>query len=359
MPTPTPTPGFSATGSMTVGRHLATATLLRDGRVLITGGFTGLETPRKGLATAELYDPKTGEFSPTGSMAQGRFGHTATLLPDGRVLIAGGSDGSRALASAELYNPQTETFTATGSMVAARGGQAATSLSDGDVLLTGGAEVQKEGEHLASANGVVSLSSAELYHSSTGLFSSIGSMTTARDTHSATVLKDGRVLVVGGQKWAQNWTGLSSAEIYDPSSGKFGKTGSMTTDRYPGTYTVTPLSDGQVLVAGGMSAGTPLYSAELYNPVTGRFSQTGPLRYATAYHVATLLSDGRVLIAGGTETLNAELYDPSTGKFAFAGAMLERRNFPMATLLSDGRVLITGGDDISEKPLASAELYQP
>ena len=136
-PAPVATPtiaGFSPTGSMSSARELPTATLLSDGRVLITGGYDGSGY----LATAELYDPQSGTFSPTGSMSSAREWQTATLLSDGRVLITGGNDGSGPLATAELYDPQSGTFSPTGSMSSAREGQTATLLSDGRVLITGG-----------------------------------------------------------------------------------------------------------------------------------------------------------------------------------------------------------------------------
>jgi WD40 repeat protein len=187
---------FSRTGSMTVARG-GTATLLSDGRVLLAGGT--------GDASAELYDPKTGTFSPTGSMVRGartgtRGGHTATLLLDGRVLIAGGADLSILVASAELYDPKTGTFSPTGSMATARSEHTATLLSDGRVLIAGGSDASGD------------LASAELYDPKTGAFSPAGSMTTTRFGHTATLLSDGRVLIAGGAGGAVS----VSAELYQP-----------------------------------------------------------------------------------------------------------------------------------------------
>ena len=317
IPTPilAPTPGFSETGSMATAREFHTATLLSDGRVLIAGGqnLTADMCGAPILASAELYDPATGTFSPTGPMASARESHTETLLTDGRVLIAGGVKGglwTDLLSSADLYDPSIGTFSPTGSMTTAR---------------------SKDAEEMPTA----------------------------------TLLSDGRVLIAGGK----SDRGLASAELYDPRTGTFSPTGSMTVAR--AGHTATLLSDGRVLIAGGWSGASYLASAELYDPATGTFSPTGSMTTARFDHTATLLSDGRVLLAGGQHGLFAsvELYDPATGTFSAAGSMTTAREYNSATLLSDGRVLIAGGrvlgatiycdDPSGPKDVASAELYRP
>ena len=226
---------FVPTGSMSKPREDDTATLLANGKVLIAGGV--------GLASAELYDPQTGKFSATGSMGKTREFFTATLLADGKVLIAGGlsspvpSAASAVLASAELYDPQTGKFSATGSMTTPRYVHTATLLADGKVLIAGG---------YADLTPDV-LASAELYDPKTGKFSATGLMTSPRYDHTATLLLDGKVLIAGGQ--AHNSDTLASAELYDPQAGTFSATGSMDTVR--AGQTATRLQGGEVLMGEG------------------------------------------------------------------------------------------------------------
>jgi hypothetical protein len=344
-PTAAPTPAgrFSLTGRKVVSDRVDfTATLLPDGRVLIVGGRSPSEEFGGYLASAELYDPTTGTFSPTGSMSTERIEHTATLLRDGRVLVAGGHNNESYFSSAELYDPETGTFSPTGSMATDRYGHSATLLPDGRVLIA----------------GKYNDASAELYDPTTGTFSPTGSMVAPRIYHTATLLADGRVLIVGGRAGniAENPRLFASAELYDPKTGRFRPTGSMSRPRSSfmsgPDYTATLLSDGRVLIAGGWadSSNKPLNSAELYDPKTGTFSLAVPMLAARRDHSATRLQDGRVLMVGGDADLSAELYDATSGIFTAAGLMTTGGG--TATLLLDGRVLIVGGGSV-------AELYTP
>ena len=364
-PAPTPTPQSSPAGPMADGRQIHTVTELADGRILVAGGFTDVEVA---LASAEVYDPSAEAFSPTGSMADARGLHTATRLADGRVLIAGGGPASWVstafpyLASAELYDPATGTFLPTGTMTMPREDHTATLLEDGRVLIVGGND---EGSHTTPT--------AELYDPSTGTFSPTGSLGTARGFHTATRLADGRVLIAGGDvaAWDDNGPFLASAEIYDPASGTFSPAGPLAEGR--SHHAATLLPDGRVLVAGGVANGgsTSLASAELFDPATGTFSPTGAMTDGRVYHTATVLSDGRVLVTGGCPfgrvyannpqfLKSAELYDPATGTFTPTGSMSFGRTWAEAMLLTGDRVLITGGvGDGSTISLDTAELYDP
>jgi hypothetical protein len=361
--TPIATPSASpsaktVTGHLAVGRQIQTATRLVDGRVLIAGGFNAGDVA---LASADLCDPTAGAFSQTGPLAVARGYDTATRLSDGRVLIAGGNphqwqfDGPF-LASAELYDPKTGTFGPTGSLATARNLHTATLLADGRVLIAGGNDAEAH-----------SLASAEIYDPKTGKFSPTGSLATARGFHTATLLSDGRVLIAGGT--SVGWNGppfLASAEIYDPKTGRFTATRPMAVAR--GSHTATQLADGRVLITGGIDIGThSLASAELYDPKTARFSATGSMAAARTFFEATLLADGRVLMTGGDPAgwgydgpflASAEIYDSKTGTFAATGSMADTRTYHTATLLSDGRVLVTAGYG-DRGPLASAELFDP
>lgn len=345
---------FVPTGSLTTGRSSHAATLMQDGRVLIAGGeqdtLTGNANTTNYIASAELYDPTSGKFSLVGSMTTPRSGHTATLLNDGRVLIAGGQGGAgnAPLASAELYDPSTATFRLTGPMTTPRSGHSATLLDDGQVLITGGVGPVSGSDP--------ALASAELYDPKTGTFSPTRSMSRPRLGNTATLLLDGRVLVAGGYVGALYNPGFASAELYDPKSGSFSPTGSMSESR--ALLTGTLLRDGRVLIADGIDG-----TADLYDPKTGTFSPTGSMTYPGIGGPATLLSDGRVLIGGGSCTADGceypQVFDPGSDSFSATGNDTESppNRHASQTLLKDGRVLFAGGG--FGEPDAEAELFVP
>ena len=331
--TPQPPAGsFTATGSMSTARYGHSATLLLDGRVLVAGGDGG--------RTAELYDPASGLFVATGSMVMSRQLHSATRLPDGRVLLVGG----RQDASAELFDPATGSFSPTGEMRIAQHWHSAVTLANGKVLVVGDIE-------------------GTLYDPRTERFAPAGPY--AKPSYflnTTTLLADGRVLLVGDDP----------ARLYDPATNTFSETGSLgaaTLIYGLELNTATLLTNGNVLITGGMNDEVwPLglvAAAELYEAATGKFRTTSPMRLPRDGHAAARLPDGRVLIVGGYSAAcddafacgrrlaDAEIYDPSSGTFAAAGNMTFPRQMPRATPLTNGDVLITGGSD------ASAELYHP
>jgi N-acetylneuraminic acid mutarotase len=337
-------PSWVTTGSMVEARYSHTATLLPSGKVLVAGG-TGSDG--RALGSAELYDPATGSWSSTGSFFTKRGGHAATLLPSGKVLVAGGyGDFTGALSSAELYDPATGTWTPTSSLGTARAFYTATLLPSGKVLVAGGSSFSE------------SFNSAELYDPATGSWSTTGSLSTKRGFHTATLLPSGKVLVAGGS----SGTLVSrSAELYDPATGGWSTTGSLGTKR--AGHTATLLSSGKVLVVGGSNFPNYFNSAELYDPATGLWTATGSLITARSQHTATLLPSGKVLVAGGRNSDNfwprsVELYDPATGSWSNTGSLTTERQFHAATLLPSGKVLVEGGAACCGAT-SSAEFYDP
>jgi hypothetical protein len=287
----------------------------------------------------------TGTVAPVGQMTGARACHTATLLTDGRVLIAGGfSDEAHYLDSAERYDPATRTFTPLAvRMVSARTCPASARLRDGRILYAGGAGGQG-----------LWLRNAELYDPKTEKFTATGSLNSRRDGAPAVLLGDGRVLVAGGYDGGLHRP-VRSAEVYSPKTGRFTRTGNLTVAR--SAHTVTRLRDGRVLIAGGLGAGGVLRSADLYNPRTGRSTRTGSMRLVRHKHGAVLLANGNVLILGGSDdrdwegrTSDAEIYLAKQGRFVKAPTMrVARFKLPDAVArLGDGSVLVAGGSTTVE-----------
>jgi hypothetical protein len=242
-----------------------------------------------------------GAFATTGSMTTPRRYHAATLLPNGTVLVVGGTGGAGAtgtLSSAEIYNPATNTFSATGSMTTARAEPVSTLLADGTVMVAGG-----------FASDGTGLNSAEIYNPATGIFTPIATGFYSEFVSTLTLLPNGKVLGTGA--------GGAIGEVYNPATGTFSATGNLLAPSLQ-FDTATLLPNGTVLVAGGddlspdLVGGGPgtLASAEIYNPATGSFTATGSMTTPREADTATLLPNGKVLLVGGDESGTAELYQP-------------------------------------------------
>jgi uncharacterized protein (TIGR03437 family) len=341
---------FKSAASMITPRGGHTATLLPNGTVLFAGGsMNGF--PTEISAAAELYNPDTETFTPTGNMTAPRSQHSATLLGNGKVLIAGGRTGTNGLqnlGTAELYDPATGTFTPAGAMITVRGRHSATLLADGRVLMTACA---------IPCNSAI----AELYDPITGVFTDVGTPGAGGDA--AALLADGRVLITGGCLAVGIGT---KAQLFVPATGRFIDTSPMNSG-CANTNTATLLTSGKVLFAGNSEYTGPDWpaDADLYDPAAGTFNSHGYMIGSHEFSTATLLPDATVLIAGsqlpgGNGDSGAELYTPMTGKFALAASMSTARHSHTATLLPDGSVLIAGGYSVWPGAAAtSAELYRP
>jgi len=343
---------FTNTGSLNIARIWPTATLLPNGQVLVVGGLNG----NSKLSSAELYIPVKGTWMMTNSMQVARVYHTATLLTNGQVLVTGGYNNDDGyLSSAELYNPASGTWTMANSLLTASEGHTATLLTNGRVLVAGGFYTN------TPFGGDVAQSSAEIYDPLAGTWTATGSLNIARGAHTATLLLNGQVLVVGGLITSNYFTiPISSAELYDPANGTWMViTNLIDLARY--NHTATLLPNGQVLVAGGSGSGEPMDSADLYNPSNMTWTAAGTMTTARQYHTATLLPNGKVLVAGGDNSTgvvsSAELFEPAIGTWTNASAMTTTRVYQTATLLTNGQVLVAGGMDDNGNRLSSAELY--
>lgn len=333
---PLAAPGaYTAAGAMAESRMGHTATLLGDGRVVILGGAGG---DGRYLASVETWDPATNGFAGGGTLREGRGGHTATLLADGRVLLVGGGSGSlgenRMAAEAELWDPATGASSPAGTPSATRSLHTATVLADGRVLVIGG---------FAGAGEL--RGSAELWDPATGTFAPAGELLLPRYGHTATLRSDGRVHVVGGVIAAADGFAMTAeTELWDPANAAFAPGRPLVEGH--GNHTATQLPDGRLLVIGGFRTPTELAGAEVSDLFSGAFMPTGSMALARTFHSAVALPDGRVLVIGGRDLGGAltvgEQWDPATGTFAPAAPLPAPREAHQATLLADGRVLVTG-----------------
>jgi len=358
---------FQPAGKLNQVRFAPQAVLLADGAVLVTGGIGVVNKQTVALASAERYDPHTNQFISLSSMARPRdASHRAVRLTDGRVFITGGADFSSIVRLSEIFDPSRNAFRAAGNAGQDRAAHTSTLLPDGRVLIAGG--------YGSSFSGP--LNTAELFDPATGKFRQTGRMAARRYGHAGAALPDGRVVILGGYDPANQ--SLSSVEIYDPQTGVFTRQGNLAEIR--GDFTATLLPDGRILAVGGVSttAGNTRSSVEIYDPATGKSAVVAQLSHQRAFHTATTLQGGRVLVAGGilnpfdaskltTQSIlqDVELIDPTTGQISPAAPLNTARWGAAATLLSDGRVLILGGDISSGEngtqtlPTDIVEIYVP
>ena len=352
---------FAYTGSLNTARYDHTATPLPSGEVLVTGGL-GVNGNYTSLSSAELYDPKKGKWIVTGSMSVGRTGFSATLLSNGQVLVAGGSDYQiRCYATAELYNPATGQWTLTGSMSQPRCLQSATLLPNGNVLVSGGVNSLYDYSR-------PTVSGAEIYNPNTGTWTPTGSLNTSRADAATSLLQSGKVLTAGGYNNTGNNnpnTYLNSAEIYDPFTGQWSSTSSISGTVGIPTNPVM-LTNRDVLIAN---------DAQFFVPNTGSWAATGALPTLTGPPTkAALLGNGNALGSGGeckstkfyschnAPTAVAYLYSASGNSWSQTGSMSYGRFYHTMTLLPSGEVLVVGGvegQSAYRTVLSTAELYTP
>ena len=353
---------------MQQARKFHTAELLQDGRVLIVGGQ---DRKLKPLSSAELYDPKTGKWSPAGSMTVPRRDHATALLPDGRVLAMGGLDEDhKVLSSAEIYDPQTGGWAPVANMAVARRGHEALLLADGKVLVFGGRQIAVR---LLESD---SLQMVETFDPASGEWANAADMVVGHIGLEAVVLKDGRVLVTGGMTTAGAETSsaiqsdssgddagstgrsprTSGPEMYDPTAGKWSQS---VFARATMSHTLTLLEDGLAVQVGGFggiaAAGVP--GMEMFDPRSDTWETGPPMAEGRMFHTATVLEDGKLLVIGGTgvegNLRSAEIFDPAAKAWSPAGRTSVPRSGHTATLLQDGTVLVAGGGS------AQAEMFHP
>jgi len=325
-PTIGPSTGsWNFTGSMVNPREAFTATLLPNGKVLVTGG---LDAPNN--SACELYDPATGTWTSTGAMNYSRFNHNATLLANGKVLVTGTPPFSSK--PSELYDPATGIWTTNGNMIGSTYANSATLLHNGKVLVAGGI-----------STGV----SAQLFDPIANNWTATGPMITPRTWHKAVSLPNGKVFVVGGM---QNTTDLSSAEIYDPIIGQWSAAGTTRVSSYA-FMAAALLPSGEVLVVGADTNSVPV--ADLFDPATGVWSVTRASRTNHFLPSLIVLPSGKALMIG--EGGAPELYDAALEQWTATPPMKVARQHDRAVLLPDGRFMDIGGDESG----STAEIYDP
>lgn len=333
--------------TLAVARSAHTATWLPSGLILIAGGKDENGRSRE---SAEFFDPHVGSTELTINMVQARYGHTATPLHDGRVLFVGGH-AEDCLFGVEIYDPDLGTFTGLEARLGkARGDHTATRLMDGRVLIAGGVGERR-----------TSLGTAEVFDPATDEFGPITPMVGARASHTATLLADGRVLIVGGYSGrGPRTTALRTVEIFDPRTNRFTLAVGLVQPRQG--HDAVQLTDGRVIILGGSdqsgARGGYIWT-EVFDPVSGVFVAGAPLhgKRHNLRGTSVVLASGCVLVAGGARQI--ELYDPAANRFERArGDMGGDFSFATATMLPDGMVVIVGGSDSDDRSTGAVWRYQ-
>ncbi|MBU5638894.1 hypothetical protein KOM00_19395 [Geomonas sp. Red69] len=332
---------FTYQAEMGAMRYGHSVTLLPSGKVLIAGGYNDTSC----LNSADIYDPKTGAISKARPMLFPRKDHSATLMANGKVLIVGGRNGLETVKAAEIFDPATGVFNKTKGTPIDRIGHSSTLLPSGKVLISGG------------TTGNAPATTAEIYDPKADSFVTLPSKSAARMNQNAILLQNGKVLITGG---LQDDVYVATAEIFDPTTGKFAVTGSMTTPR--SAHSATLLADGKVLIVGGRNGSNILQTAEIFDPATGSFTAVSALGSGRSDCTSTLLPNGTVLVAGGRDEKgylsSAEVFDPASGVFVPTVNMTSVRDVHSAILLQNGTVLITGGWN-GLSAASSAEIFNP
>jgi len=354
---------LTTVGDISGPRFNHTATLFDDGKVLITGGT---DDGYRSLKTTEIFLPSTGEWSEGPDMMENRQRHSAEGLPDGRLIIIGGYEGgghpslladysgqgNRSFSTTEIFDPDTSTFSIGPSLISGRFWQRSIQLRSGDILVIGGLSVEGG-----------ALGKCEILDVDEMVWKSASPLNLPRARCTASLLKDGRVLVTGGHD-GRTKTPFASCEIYDPARDIWEITTPMNFGR--GYHGGALLKDGRYLVSGGFSApGQPDRSdSEVYDPETKTWTMQSDLYFPRHNHESVLLDSGMVIIMGGSNCQTGgchstlEFFDPVTGEWEDSFIIVMGRKWVSAVTMTDGSVMITGGMSCGE-PTSRTELYTP